>query len=220
MEMFLPNALPFWDALKEDEKQLILNSVQKRSYAANSIVHHVGSDCIGMKIVKYGLIRVFVYSTNGSEITLYRLKSKDICVLSILCMLKNLNLDINIESEEDSLLYIVPIDIYNKLLSNNKAVYDYDREATAQRLTEVVSAFSDVLFFSVGKRIADILVYYSNLYNSDVISITHEKLAKDIGTVREVVSRTLKNLQDLKLVEVSRGQIKILDINRLKSTTI
>ncbi len=220
MEMFLPNALPFWDALKEDEKQLILNSVQKRSYAANSIVHHVGSDCIGMKIVKYGLIRVFVYSTNGSEITLYRLKSKDICVLSILCMLKNLNLDINIEAEEDSLLYIVPIDIYNKLLSNNKAVYDYDREATAQRLTEVVSAFSDVLFFSVGKRIADILVYYSNLYNSDVISITHEKLAKDIGTVREVVSRTLKNLQDLKLVEVSRGQIKILDINRLKSTTI
>jgi len=220
MEMFLPNALPFCDALKEDEKQLILNSVQKRSYAANSIVHHVGSDCIGMKIVKYGLIRVFVYSTNGSEITLYRLKSKDICVLSILCMLKNLNLDINIEAEEDSLLYIVPIDIYNKLLSNNKAVYDYDREATAQRLTEVVSAFSDVLFFSVGKRIADILVYYSNLYNSDVISITHEKLAKDIGTVREVVSRTLKNLQDLKLVEVSRGQIKILDINRLKSTTI
>ncbi|HBB29314.1 MAG TPA: hypothetical protein DC000_08715 [Clostridiales bacterium] len=209
MEMFLPNALPFWDALKDDEKQLILNSVQKRRYAANSIVHHVGSDCIGMKIVKYGLIRVFVYSTNGSEITLYRLKSKDICVLSILCMLKNLNLDINIEAEEDSLLYIVPIDIYNKLLSNNKAVYDYDREATAQRLTEVVSAFSDVLFFSVGKRIADILVYYSNLYNSDVISITHEKLAKDIGTVREVVSRTIKNLQDLKLVEVSRGQIKM-----------
>ncbi len=220
MEIFLPNALPFWNALEEDEKQLILNSVQKRNYAANSIVHHVGTDCIGMKIVKYGFIRVFVYSTNGSEITLYRLKSKDICVLSILCMLKNLNLDINIEAEEDSLLYIVPIDIYNKLLSSNKAVYDYDKEATAQRLTEVVSAFSDVLFFSVGKRIADILVYYSNLYKSDVISITHEKLAKDIGTVREVVSRTLKNLQDLKLVEVSRGQIKILDINRLKSTTI
>ncbi len=220
MEMFLPDALPFWEALKEDEKQLILNNVQKRSYAKNSIVHHVGSDCIGMKIVKYGLVRVFVYSTNGSEITLYRLKSKDICVLSILCMLKNLNLDINIEAEEDSLLYIVPIDIYNKLLSNNKTVYEYDREATAQRLTEVVSAFSDVLFFSVGKRIADILVYYSNLYNSDVISITHEKLAKDIGTVREVVSRTLKNLQELKLVEVSRGQIKILDVNRLKSIII
>lgn len=220
METFLPDALPFWNALKEDEKQLILNNVQKRSYAKNSIVHHVGSDCIGMKIVKYGLVRVFVYSTNGSEITLYRLKSKDICVLSILCMLKNLNLDINIEAEEDSLIYIVPIDIYNKLLSNNKAVYDYDREATAQRLTEVVSAFSDVLFFSVGKRIADILVYYSNLYNSDVISITHEKLAKDIGTVREVVSRTLKNLQELKLVEVSRGQIKILDVSKLKSTII
>lgn len=220
MEMFLQKSLPFWEALKNDEKQLILNNIQKRSYDANSIVHHVGTDCIGLKIVRQGLVRVFVYSTNGSEITLYRLTSKDTCVLSILCLLKNLNLDINIEAVEDTVIYIIPIDIYNRLLNSNKAVYDYDKETTSQRLTEVVTAFSDVLFLSVGKRIVDILVYYSNMYNSDVIQITHEKIAKDIGTVREVVTRTLKNLQDLNLVEVSRGQIKILDINKLKSTII
>ncbi len=220
METFLPNAIPFWDELSEDEKQLILNNIQKRSYAANSVVHQVGNDCVGMKIVKYGLIRVFAYTTNGTEVTLYRLKGKDICLLSILCKLKNLNLDINIEAEEESFIYIIPFDIYNKLLSTNNAVYIYDKESTSERLTEVVSSLFDILFFSVGKRIIDNLVYYSDLYKSDTISITHEKLAKNIGTVREVVTRTLKNFQDLNLIEVSRGKIKILDMYKLKNTII
>lgn len=220
METFLPNAIPFWDELSEDEKQLILNNIQKRNYDANSVVHQVGTDCIGMKIVKYGLIRVFAYTTNGAEITLYRLKANDICLLTVLCKLKNLNLDINIEAEEESFIYIIPFDIYNKLLNTNKAVYIYDKESTSERLTEVVSSLFDILFFSVGKRIIDNLVYYSDLYKSDTISITHERLAKNIGTVREVVTRTLKNFQDLNLIEVSRGKIKILDMNKLKNTII
>ena len=87
-------------------------------------------------------------------------------------------------------------------------------------MTEVLSAFSETLFFSVGKRIVDSLVYYSEMYNSSIIYVTHEKLAKDIGTVREVVSRTLKRFQELNLIEISRGQIKILDIDKLKNTLI
>ena len=122
MEILLPDALPFWNELREDEKQLILNNVRTRSFAANSIIHDAGSECIGLKVVKYGLVRVFVYSSNGSEITLYRLRSNDVCVLSILCTLKNLNLGINIEAEEDSLIYIIPLNIYKRLLDSNKAV--------------------------------------------------------------------------------------------------
>ena len=216
MDSFLATALPFWDALSEEEKDLLVNSIQKRNYSKNSIVYHVGTDCIGLKIVRSGMIRVFVYSSNGSEITLYRLKSKDICILSVLCTLKKLNLDINIEVEEEALVYIIPIDTYKKLLAN-KAVLDFDKISTEQRLTEVVSAFSDVLFFSVEKRLADLLIYYSNLHNSLSFPITHEKLAKDIGTAREVVSRTLKNLQNMNLVEITRGKVKIVDIDKLKS---
>ena len=216
MDTFLANVLPFWKNLSNSEKEMVVNSIQKRNYAANSIIHHIGVDCVGLKIMRNGMIRVFVYSSNGSEITLYRLKNNDICNLSILCTLKKLDLDINIEVEEDSLVYIIPIEIYKRLLIN-KAVYEYDKITTEQRLTEVVSTFSEVLFFSVEKRLINLLIYYSKLLKSDTLTITHEKLAKDIGTVREVVSRTLKNLQMMNLVELSRGKIKIIDINRLKN---
>lgn len=213
---FLPDVLPFWGSLKEEEIELIKSHNTIKYVPENSVIYHAGQENSGLKIIKSGQIRMSLSSANGGEITLFRLTSGDLCILSVMGMMEDFDLDINMEAEKDSQVIIIPEPIYRKLYDDNIAVSRFTRDLINVRFAEIIRTMAHILFSNTGKKLADALVNHCDLENSNTILVTHETLAKDIGTAREVVTRTLKQFQASGLVSIARGKITLHNLEELK----
>ena len=216
MENIFTEALPFWNDLKEEQKTLILTSSFQNKITKGTINHHNSNQCSGVEIVREGRVRVFITSANGGEITLYRLLSGDACILSAACMMKNLSMEISMEFEEETELIIIPKDVYKKILDENPACTQYTLNLLSEKFSDVMWLFNQYVFSNMAKRLSDALIDHISLEGSTSLLITHEILAKDLGTAREVVTRLLKQFQTDGILKLHRGKIEILDLKKLR----
>lgn len=138
-------------------------------------------------------------------------------MFSASCMLRNLQFDITIEAEKDSELWIIPPDIFKKLMDESLPVSNFVNQVIAGRFSEVMWLMEQVLWKSFDKRLAAFLMEESNIEESDIIKITHEKIANHLGTAREVVTRMLRYFQNEQLIRLSRGTIEIIDHKRIQN---
>lgn len=216
MRQMLESVLPFWEVLTDNDKTHIIDTLQLHDFKKNDIIYHAGQGQIGLKLVVKGRVRVFISTPDGNEMTLYRLSERNVCVLSIACMMNIYQIDINVLAEQDSVLCMIPKDVYDDLLDKYKEVREFSNHILTERLGGIINIVSDLAFVKISKRLADNLIEHSKLNHSDTFSITHEELANDIGSAREVVSRTLKHFENLELVSLGRGKITIIDKTGLR----
>lgn len=217
MKTYLQNVLPFWDSLTDDEKGILLAGADIQAYKKGAVLYHGGGECSGAKIVKSGRVRAFISSPNGKEMTLYRLYDNDFCMMSVACMLKNINFKINLEMETDCEIIYIPRKPYKQLLDENLAVKNYTLELMASKFTDVIWLLEQMVFSNMGERLANELMEQRAACGSQIIEITHEKMAADLGTAREVVTRLLKRFQGEGIITLSRGKIKIINEKALLS---
>jgi CRP/FNR family transcriptional regulator len=213
---FLEEALPFWNSLTQNQKDILQNSAVSLSYSKGDNLHRGPHDCMGLILVKSGELRAYIISETGKGITLYRLFERDICILSASCMLKNINFDIYVEANRDSNIILIPTPVFDELNQNSLEVSKYTVELISSRFSDVMWVMEQVLFSSFDKRLASFLLEQSIADNSDTIHITHEEIAKNLGSAREVVTRMLKYFQNEGMVSLFRGGITITDKEKLK----
>ena len=210
---------PFWDKINEQDKDDICRGSLAVTYKKGTTIHD-GSECSGVILVRTGCLRVYIMSDEGKDVTLYRLHAGDICVLSASCVLDTLTFDVFVDAEVDSECYLVPGCAYAAASEHNKEIKIYTLETAVSRFSDVMWVMQQILFMSMDKRLAIFLCDESARIGSDVIELTHEQIARYMGSAREVVSRMLKYFASEGLVEVSRKGVKILDKRALKAMTI
>ena len=213
---FMEEALPFWNSLTQNQKDILQSSAISLSYSKGDKLHRGPHDCMGLILVKSGELRAYIISETGKEITLYRLFERDICILSASCMLKNINFDIYVEANHDSNIILIPTPVFDELNQNSLEVSRYTGELISSRFSDVMWVMEQVLFSSFDKRLASFLLEQSVADSSDIIHITHEEIAKNLGSAREVVTRMLKYFQNEGMVSLFRGGITITDKEKLK----
>lgn len=216
---FIKDALPFWQHVSEQQRQEILNAMILKKYPKGKNLHNGSEDCSGLMIVQSGQVRAFILSATGKEVTLYRLFEGDICIFSASCIMKNINFDIYVEAEADSEVLLIPTAVYNSLSQNSLAVADFTNQLMSARFSDVMWIMEQVLFMSFDERLAIFLLEQSAIDGSDTLEITHETIARHMGSAREVVSRMLKYFQEEGMVSLFRGGLKITDRHRLGSLT-
>jgi len=209
---------PFWDKIKEEERELICENSYAMSYPKGVTIHN-GLDCSGVILVRKGTLRVYMMSDEGKDITLYRLYSGDMCMLSASCVLQSVTFDVFVDAEENSECYVVDGSVYAKISDKNPDIKIFTLETAVSRFSDVMWAMQQILFMSVDKRLAIFLSDEMSRTNSDTIELTHEQIAKYMGSAREVVSRCLKYFANEGILEVSRKGIKILDKKKLREMT-
>ena len=133
MNEWIGQVLPFWKDLTETEKQMLLTHTALEEYEKGVLLHIDGGDCAGVQIVKEGQVRVYITSPSGGEITLYRLVEGDVSILSASCMIKGMDISLDMMMESDTVLYTIPKEIYKKLNDTNTAVKDYTMEMVSER---------------------------------------------------------------------------------------
>lgn len=214
---YIEKALPFWSKLDKGDKKFLLNHIFPVEYEKGRPIHSGSMDCIGVLLIRKGDIRVYMLSDEGKEVTLYRLSDGDICILSASCILDNITFDVYIDAESACDLLVIESKYYQQLCHKNIYAENYSQKLVIDRFSDVMWAMEQILFMSFDKRLAIFLSDEAARTGSDVIELTHEQIAKYVGSAREVVSRMLKYFQGEGIVELSRGGVKIADKKKLKA---
>lgn len=216
---YLQETLPFWEKLTSKQQKQLADAISVRTFKAGESIHRGSEDCSGLFLVKSGQVRAYIISETGKEITLYRLFERDICIFSASCMLHNINFDIFAEAEKDTIAFLIPTDVYQSLSANSLVVSDYTNQLISSRFSDVMWIMEQILFMSFDRRLALFLLQQANIEETDKLYITHETIAKHMGTAREVVTRMLKYFALEGLVELFRGGLIIKDRKRLEELT-
>lgn len=207
--------IPFWNRLSHTEKKQIEDYARIIRYRQGESVHSGEINCLGALFIQSGILRVYLLSDEGKEVTMYRLKSGDTCVLSASCMLSAITFDVQIDAETDCELLLIPSSVFSSLMQNNIYVENYIYRLTAERFSDVITAVQRMFFMTLEQRIAAFLIDESASSGALSLALTQEQLARSIGSAREAVSRQLKQMAKDNLLEVSRGEIRILNKSRL-----
>ena len=213
----LEEILPFFNSLSVKESQELISKSILIKYEEGKIVHNKNSTCTGLLITISGQFRTFISAPLRREITLFRLLDRDVCILSASCAFQNITYDINLESEKESLAIIIDSSIIKDLSKSNAKVLEFLLNITQNKLSEVMYVLEQAVFFSLDSRISNFLIEESNLTNSSTLYLTHESIANHIGSSREVVSKILKKFERDDIIEISRGKLKILNIEKLNN---
>ncbi len=218
-EPIFKDIFPFWNEISESDRDYICQNTYALTYRKGTTVHN-GNECSGVFFVRKGSLRVYMLSEEGKEITLYRLHEGNFCMLSASCVLQTVTFDVFVDAEEDCECYVVDGGAYSSVAENNPNIKIFTLETAISRFSDVMWVMQQILFMSVDKRLAIFLIDESARIGSDRIELTHEQIAKYIGSAREVVSRMLKYFTNEGIVESSRKGVLILDKKRLRALTL
>lgn len=211
-EDYLKETLPFFEKLSEEEKNEVISKSFITEYKKEEIVHSKNSACTGLLITLSGNFRVYISAPNGRQITLFKLYDRDICMLSAACAFKNLNYDVNLEAQTDSKAIILDSLLIKHLSQSNFSVMEFLLNLTQDKLSQVMYVLEQATFFSLDERITDYLLEQSRYQSSSTLYLTHENIANELGSSREVISRILKKFEKDNKLEISRGKIKIINL--------
>lgn len=216
----LRGAFPFWDKMDESDRETFLRSSQAVSFKKQTNIHN-GNECTGVILVRRGVLRMYMLSEDGKEITLQRMFAGDMCMLTASCVLDSITFDVFVDAEEDSECVVVGGCAYEDVARRLPEAKIFALETATARFSDIMWLMQQILFMSMDKRLAIFLLDEIAQKGGDTVKLTHEQIAKYMGTAREVVSRMLKYFVSEGIVASSRSEgIRILDKSRLRSLTL
>ncbi|MFP4456940.1 MAG: Crp/Fnr family transcriptional regulator [Clostridia bacterium] len=213
-DIFVKN-LDFFDLFSDSEKTLFYDNTYIVNYKKGKEIIESSTICQSVYFVLSGIIRVYKMTEEGKEITLYRVEPGSACLFTLGCIINQPKIEYEAltEVEQDAKIIAVPGNIFKSLITSNEKFLDYIFAKMLNTITELMVLTEEVTFHHTNQRLASYLLTY--LDKSEVIHTTHENIARDLGTAREVISRMLEEFQKKGIVYLSRGKIKIIDIQKL-----
>lgn len=161
-------------------------------------------------IVTSGSIRVMRTEDDGREILLYYIKAGETCIMSFLGGIHHDTSKVKAVAEEATEILFIPIDKVNLLIKEYPEWVDYIFRLYHKRFEELLEVVNSVAFKKMDERLLAFIKKKCELSHSKTLTITHEQLANELGTARVVISRLLKQMEDLGLVELGRNKISLV----------
>ncbi len=190
-------------------EKLYRHSIQK-NYEAGSIILNENSHIRSIPIVTKGMMKVIRTEEDGREILLYYIKAGESCIMSFLGGLHNETSKVKAEVEEDAEILFLPMDKVSLFIKEYPQWLDYIFRLYHKRFEELLEIVNAIAFKKVDERLLNLLKKKSELTQSKTIQITHEQLANELGTVRVVVSRLLKQLEENGVLQLGRNKITLM----------
>ena len=209
--------LPFWQNLSLSEQEIMSNCVQIRRYQKDELIYSHDHECLGLIKVLSGEIRTFMLSDEGREIVLYRLKAGDTDVLSASCVVNQITFETQMVAESDCEILIIPAVYLSGFKENNLYVRCFIFEKLGERFSDVMSQMQKILFTPVEVRLSGAIREHLKQCKGSEITVTHEQLAGEINSSREVVSRILKRMEHEGSIILGRGKITFTDTAHLRN---
>ena len=190
-QRLLQENYPFWEHLTEAQEERLTRGCQEASRGLGDVYKR-------------------------QEVTLFRIREGETCVLSASCLLDAIAFDLMIEAVEDSRALVIPTPVLRPVMEENPYVGLYMYRSATERFSDVMWTMQQILFMGIDQRVASFL-WDEMLHQGPEIAMTHEEIARLIGSAREVVSKVLKYLSEEEVVELGRGKVRILAKEKLRN---
>lgn len=193
--------------LEEEHRGDLLGSTQFNRMRAGDIAYRQGQRCQAYVMCIEGQTRVFKTSESGREILLYQVGPGETCVLTTSCLMAGSPFPAESTAETDVLLAALPASAFNRLMGASPRFRKFVLDNYGDLLSSLIMLVDEVAFASLDLRLARRLLAEANEHG--VVAKTHQQLALDLGSVREVISRYLAEWERMGWVHASRGMIEV-----------
>ena len=179
---------------------------QHKTFDRDQVIYSEGDVCSAIAFVISGEIRVFKIGESGREITLYELEKGETCILNASCILSKMSYPAHAVIMLDSELLLIPAGEFRGLMARYEEMREFVFNLLSRRLTSVMTLVEEVAFRRMDMRL---LEYFEEKSEDGKLHSTHQKIANDLGTSREVVSRLLKDFERQGKIILSRNLIQV-----------
>mgnify|MGYP001812732695 CR=1 FL=1 len=192
----------------------LMNNAGTITMPAKATAFHQGDACSNYLLILSGSIKVMTRAENGREIVLYRLGDGDSCVLTTSCLFGNARYPAEGVSETDVTALAIPADDFHRAIQQSRPFREFVFSSFSSHLGSLISLVEEVAFGRLDIRLARHLLKLAG--NHQVLETTHQQLATELGSAREVISRQLKDFESRGWLKLQRGSIEIIDTQSLQ----
>lgn len=198
--------------LLEQQSPAFTKSFQVISLPAETTAFHQGDSCDNYLLVLEGSIKVLARNESGREIVLYRVQRGGSCVLTTSCLLGHNKYPVEGITETPVQALAIPAKTFHQGLNESELFRNFIFNTYSKRLADVISLVESISFEHINRRLARYLLAQEN---ENILQVTHQIIATELGSAREVISRQLKNFEQSGWIEQQRGEVTILDKDAL-----
>lgn len=209
------DALHYFQDLSPAGQQLLECGVQTVEFSRPAAVIHKGQRVSGAYLVTRGQLRVFTFTPQGSEATLYFIRPGETCVLALNCLFNDLRYPAWVESTADTEVAVIPGPLYRRLFEREATVQDMTVKALSTLVFRLMNELEQIHACTLDQRLANFLL--SNVSDDGVLHMTQQALAGHLGTTREVIARLMQRFSAQGAVSTKRGAISVIDAKKLAS---
>ncbi len=206
----LKRLYPVLEALPQGLRERTLQQAQALAVPAGAVLFDERQPCQGFPFILDGGIRVSKAAANGRELPLYRVVPGESCIITSSCLLGHADYNARGVAEGPTTMVLLPRAMFDELLAQ-PAFRDFVFRQFAERMADLMQLIEEVAFRKLDQRLAGLL-----LGKGRILHATHQQLADELGSVREIVSRLLKGFAEQGLVKLGREQVEILDAAGLR----
>jgi len=185
----------------------------ERKFAPATVLYREGDRCEHVALVGWGSVRVFKTDSSGNEITLYHVQDGQPCLVNMLSLFLGRPAMANAVVEVSTDAVMIPAAQFRGWSESEARVRSFVFEVMGQRLIDVMMLVEELAFHKTDHRLARLILerFLNHGRPLRVLETTHDELARELGTAREVVSRLLKELERRGAIAVGRGHIELLN---------
>ena len=205
---------PQLDARGDNAINALMDGAMTVNLPAGSTAFRQGDACSNYLLILHGVIKVMTRAENGREIVLYRLGDGDSCVLTTSCLFGSAHYPAEGIAETDVSALAIPARNFHQALKDSEVFREFVFGSFSSHLSGLIELVEEVAFGRLDSRLARHLLKQFEV--SPIFQITHQQLATELGTAREVISRQLKDMESRGWLTLNRGSIELLDKVALK----
>lgn len=183
------------------------NDYPLQQVPAGTQILHQGDECQNYFLLVSGSVKIFARSANGREVVLYHVAPGKICVLTTSCLLGNKRFPAEAIAESELSVRIMPKSRFDELMESSTEFRHQVFENFGQRIGSLIETIEKLALETLEQRLAKYLL----LQPCNPVGVTHQDIASEIGSARDVVSRHLKRFEAQGFVKLDRGSIELLD---------
>ena len=202
------DAIPALAGLEPEARALVAD-LRPFGIEAGRVIFSPGAPCQGFAVVLSGVVRVGVNSEGGRALVLYRVSADEVCIQTTLCLMAGLEYTAEGVTETAVSMVMIPAARFDRLMAVSKIFRSFVFSRFGARLQDISKLLETVAFARIDSRLAQTLIARAD--GEGRVAATHQALAEEVGTAREVVSRQLEAFARAGLVRTARGEVRLLD---------
>lgn len=203
-----------YSSFEPDLVKTIHESALVKHYKAGEIIIRTGQYIQNTMLILKGKIKVYREDSEGNEFFMYYLLPGQACAISMICATRMETSQIMAKVMEDAEILMIPLNMMEKWMGQYKSWYEFVVNTYRNRFEELLQVLDQVAFRSMDERLEFYLKRYVDNNNSSIVPLSHQEIANELNSSREVISRLLKKMEQRGLVRLNRNNIELLKNTR------